>query len=71
MSKININKQYKTRSKLPIRIKVVDSEMSKKQRVYAEFFINHEWVSSLWDIYGRYNIDTQDDHFLDLIEVGG
>jgi len=70
MNKIDITKNYKTRSGLPVRINVVDVDAYKKQRVYGACILNAGVVSTLWDKYGRYNIDTQDDHFLDLIEIG-
>jgi len=68
-NKIDINKQYKTRSGLLVMIYAVDVDAYKKQRVYGACILNAGSVSMLWDKYGRYNIDTQDDHFLDLIEI--
>jgi hypothetical protein len=70
--KIDINKKYKTRSGLSVKIYSVDDDKKRKKRkkygVYGTFLLNTGLVSFLWDKYGRFNINTGIDHDLDLIE---
>lgn len=74
MNKIDINKQYKTRNGLPVKIYSVSCDNNKNRKksiysVYGAFFVGASWASSLWSKNGLYEISKSKEHFLDLIEL--
>jgi len=70
MNKIDITKQYKTRSGLPVRIYAVDVKNTDDEIVHGAYFENRSWFVASWNEYGIFNTISTHQNFLDLIEVG-
>jgi hypothetical protein len=66
-NKIDITKQYETRSGLPVRIYAVDC--GGDYPVHGAYFKENEWINESFNEYGCSN-NGYDDNFDDLIEVG-